>query len=115
VYRAVAQHLKAYQRIVNQVTLKGGHKGISFSFGGDEDVTLVRDKDAPVGTLNGVAPKSMQRFVLDEWDWDTEYQNSVLRPTTDSVHAYEGIYFGNEEIGCLQRNANYQIQDLELA
>jgi len=114
VYRTVANHLKAYQRIVNQVTLKGGHKGISFSFGGDEDVTLMRDRDAPVGTLNGVATKSISRYVLDDWQWETE-DGHVLRLSSDSTHSFEGIYFGHEELGCHQRNANWQIADLELS
>lgn len=114
VYRAVAAHLKAYQRIVNSVELKGGHKGISFSFGGDEDVTLVRDRDCPVNTLNGVAPKSLSRYVLEDWTWEDE-DGSVLRLSTDSTHTFEAIYYGFDELAVHQRNANWRIEDLDTA
>ena len=111
-YRAVAQHLKAYQRIVNQVTLKGGHKGISFNFGGDEDVTLVRDRDCPPKTLNGVAPGAISRYVLEDWTWEDEDGN-VLRLATDSTHTFEAIYYGFEELAVHVRNALWRIEDVE--
>lgn len=111
-YRAVAQHLKAYQRIVNQTELKGGHKGISFSFGGDEDVTLVRDRDCVPKTLNGYAPGTISRYVLEDWTWEDEDGN-VLRLSTDSTHTFEAIYYGFEELAVHVRNANWRIEDVE--
>lgn len=111
-YRAVAQHLKAYQRIVNQVTLKGGHKGISFNFGGDEDVTLVRDRDCVPKTLNGVPDGAITRYVLEDWTWEDEDGN-VLRLATDSTHTFEAIYYGFEELAVHVRNSLWRIEDVE--
>lgn len=113
-YRAVAEHLKAYQRIVNKAELQGGHKGISFSFGGDEDVTLVRDRDCTPGTLNGLAPKAISRYVLEDWTWEDE-DGSVLRLSSDSTHSFEAIYYGFEELAVHQRNALWRIEDVEEA
>jgi hypothetical protein len=112
VYRAIAQHLKAYQRIVNKVTLNGGHQGVSFSFGGTEDVTLVRDRDCPPGTLNGYSPGAVSRYVLEDWTWE-DRDGSTLRLSTDSTHTFEAIYYGFDELAIHHRNAVWRIEDLE--
>lgn len=114
VYRAIAAHLKAYQRIVNKETLRGGHAAISFAFGNDEDLKLTRDRHCPPNTLNGLAPESIVEFVDEDWTWEDE-DGHVLRLSTDSTHTFEGIYYSFKELAVLQRNANWIINDLEEA
>lgn len=114
VYRFAANMLKARQRIVNTLELKGGHKAIDFQFGADS-LPLARDRDAPTATIYGLNHESIVEYVDQDWTWEDEDGSGVLRLSSDSTHSFEGIFYKFSELGCVQRNANFKIGYLEEA
>lgn len=116
VYRAMVNSLKGRQRVVNDLTLKGGHKAIDYTFGA-ESMPLVRDRDAEVAGPNslwGIEYRSIQVYIQSDWGWeDTDGQ--TLRLATDGTHSLEAIYYTFRELGVNMRNHNFRIDDLQAA
>ena len=113
VYRAAANLLQAQKRQVNQLDLKGGHKGLDFS-NGDNTMALMRDRDCPPNKIYGIAVSEMVEFVDEDWQWE-DADGPVLQRSPDSTHSFEGVYYKFHEIATVRRNAHFRIDDVESA
>lgn len=116
VYRAMVNQLKGRQRVVNDISLKGGHTAVEYTFGA-RNLPLAWDRDADVAGANslwGLEYESLQVYIQDDWDWE-DMDGQVLRLSTDGTHSFEGIYYTFRELGISERNHNFRIDDLEVA
>lgn len=114
VFRHAVNSLKARQRIVNELALKGGHTAIDYTFGA-MSIPLVKDRDGKSGSIFGFCYDSMAEFVQTDWEWEDEMGGGVLRLATDRTHSFEAIFFTFRELGWYERNPNFRIDDLETA
>lgn len=116
VYRSMVNNLKGRQRVVNDISLKGGHTAVDYTFGA-RSMPLGWDRDASVAGQNslwGFEYDSMAVYIQDDWDWE-DLDGQVLRLATDGTHAFEGFYYSFRELGWTKRNDNFRIDDLETA
>lgn len=114
VYRFAANQIKARQRIVNTLELKGGHKGIDYTFGA-ENAALMRERFLETNALYGLHHASLVEYVDEDWSWEDEDGQGVLHLSPDSTHTFEAIFYKFAELGVLWRNANWLIKNLETA
>jgi len=111
VYRAYGATLVSQKRFVNTTELKGGFSGISIAVG-DQDATLIWDKDAPAETIYGLDTDAIAIYSAGDWDFmDADHPGSVLQrvPNQD---AYEATLFRYFDIATDRRNAHIVVRDL---
>lgn len=112
-YRAAVNNLEAKHRIVNEMTLIGGHEAVVYQLGGKK-YPLVAERDAPVGKMFGVVHDKLTEFVQEDWQWD-DLDGRALKTAMDGTQCYEAYWFKYSEFATTQRNAHFRIDDLELA
>ena len=112
-YRSAVNNLSAKHRIVNTLDLKGGHSAVAYVLGGKE-YALVAERDAPVGSMFGIAHPKLTEYLDEDWQWE-DMDGSALHMSMDQTHTFEAYLFKFSEVATSQRNAHFLIQDLELA
>lgn len=114
VYRSMVNSLKGRQRVVNDLSLKGGHTAVDYTFGA-QSKPLMRDRDAILAGPNslwGFEWASLAMHIQWDWGWE-DLDGQVLRLASDGTHSFEAIYRTFRELGVSERNHNLRVDDLE--
>jgi hypothetical protein len=114
-YTTIASSYRAERRAIDRVSIKAGFTGIRFSTPTaglaemDEERVIAFGDEVPENKLFGMAMASWRRFVGAESQW-MQNGSSVLQPVNDGTYIGRGFII--DEIGCVNRRANFRIDDL---
>jgi len=104
--REYIELMQADRRIVNDMKIEGGWKGISYN-----GVMLYVDNvDAIDGEMYFLTTKDLQVYRMSDYDWMSK-DGAVLSRIT-GYDAYEAVLFRYAELGCNRRNTQGVIADL---
>jgi hypothetical protein len=112
-YRSAVNNLSAKHRLVNTLDLKGGHSAVAYVLGGKE-YPLIAERDAPVGSMYGLAHPKLVEYLDEDWQWE-DMDGAALHMSMDGTHTFEAYLFKFSEVATSQRNAHFIVQDLELS
>lgn len=119
VHRAYANLLTTLKRFVNTTNLKGGYSGITAGAatggvgGGTTTATFAWERDAPEGTMFGIALDEMVQFEMSDWEWMDE-DGAVLSRIPEK-DGYEATLFKYHEVATYRRNAHFRIDNINEA
>ena len=97
--------LVAEKRFVNTMKLDGGFTGVEFN-----GIPLVPDPQCDRSKVWYVVPESMRVFRTADFDWMDKDGATLARVAGED--AYEAILFHYGNLGCVARNANAALEDL---
>lgn len=97
--------LVAEKRFVNTMKLDGGFTAVEFN-----GIPLVPDPQAKRSTLQYIVPESLRMFRTSDFDW-MDKDGAVLNRVA-GYDAYEAVIFHYGNLGCIARNANAALEDL---
>lgn len=98
--------LVAEKRFVNTMKLDGGFTAVEFN-----GIPLVPDPQCKRSVLWYVVPESLRIFRTSDFDW-MDKDGAVLARVA-GYDAYEATIFHYGNLGCIARNANAALEDLE--
>ncbi len=90
---------------VNDMSLDGGWKGISYN-----GVLLYTDNDAIDGEIYFLTTKDLQMYRMSDYDWMSK--DGAILSRISGYDAYEAVLFRYAELGCNRRNTQGVIADL---
>jgi hypothetical protein len=118
VSRAAAALMTSMRRNNDTVALKAGYSGIQWSTPQEgmstaKPISLTWDRDCPDAKLFGLTTDSLVQYEEADWDWMDD-DGAVLSRVSGEA-AYEATFYKFHEVACRQRNANFRIDDLQVA
>lgn len=97
--------LQADKRFVNTMTLDGGFTAVEFN-----GKPMILDPQCDRGKIYYIVPESLRIFRTSDFDW-MDQDGSVLARVANE-DAYSATLFAYMNLGCLYRNANAVLKDL---
>jgi hypothetical protein len=97
--------LVAEKRFVNTMKLDGGFSGVEFN-----GIPLIPDPQCDRSKIWYVVPESLRIFRTSDFDWMDKDGATLARVA--GYDAYEAVLFHYGNLGCIARNANAVLGDL---
>jgi len=104
--REYIELMQADRRVVNEMKIEGGWKGISYN----GVLFYVDNTDAIDGEIYFLTTRDLQVYRMSDYDWMSK--DGAVLSRISGYDAYEAVLFRYAELGCNRRNSQGVIADL---
>lgn len=115
VSRSIANRLEAMRRNIDNVDLKAGYEGVSWTtpaegMGKRTKVALVWDRDVKNGRLYGISLKGLIRYQMQDYEW--MQRDGAIFDRVTGKDAWEATLTIYDELAAVARNCHFVAKNL---